>query len=149
MGAREKLRPGWKRCPQCQCIYLPAPRRRGAEQKFCSKECRVRNRNFRLHPTRHELDGQDYAEIIALFESGEWSYGQLAEKYHKTHRMIWSIVNVISGEYHPVQLKRTCLWCGKDFIATMSRQQYCKPTHASQAAAKRRKVAQPAQNNAV
>lgn len=130
------LRPGFKRCIQCRDLYRPVPGREKL-QKYCGEDCRKLHYERKLHRPRTLLDGPEYAEIRDAFKSGEWSYTQLAEKYHCSFSHVWDIVNKLSGEYVPTAYKRTCLWCGKEYTSQRNYGRYCCATHASQASAKR------------
>lgn len=122
------IRDGWRMCKECKEGFRPRTSG-GRRQKYCSSEC-GNNRRTRLRrggskrPSDY-LNGEQVTEIIALFETGLWTFQMLAEKYGRSRGQIWKVVQQISGEYHPVAYQRTCRMCGKAFTATRDPAYYC------------------------
>lgn len=122
------IRAGWRKCRECKEGFRPRTTG-GLPQKYCSAQCGT-NRRKRLargvskHPADY-LNGEQVTEIIALFETGRWTFQMLADRYQRHKGHIWRIVQQISGEYHFVGYKRTCRVCGKEFTAPRDPAYYC------------------------
>lgn len=123
-----RIRAGWRTCKECKEGFRPRTSG-GRRQKYCSSEC-GNNRRTRLRrgvskrPADY-LNGEQVTEIIALFETGLWTFQMLAEKYSRSRGQMWKVVQQISGEYHFVGYKRTCRVCGGEFTATRDPAYYC------------------------
>lgn len=130
---------GWRKCPECHSRF----RLRSAYpyQKYCNTLCRnAYRRHHTLGQRKGRLDGTDYALIIAMFESGYWTYDELAGRFRCSKMWVWRIINEMSGQYHGPEYKRKCEYCGADFIGHTSVARYCA-THASVAASQRTRLA--------
>lgn len=155
METKRTHRAGWKLCPDCQTSFKV----RYHHQAYCSRECRdrygLRKRhhakqgNPKAGPPAIYLDGEQVAECIELYDTGEWTLKALAQKYSRSINRIWQIVNEISGEYRGANYQRTCPECGTVWLAHSSAAQFCGELCRARAGARRRYAAAKAVRDAV
>lgn len=116
---------GWRVCPECRTPF----KYKLEKQQYCHRLCRDRHyqrnkRNPGAPPSRY-LDGADIAEIIELFDTGDWTLGQLAVKYSRSMKRIWDIVNVESGAYRGTNYNQLCKRCGTKYVGYRADRKYC------------------------
>lgn len=108
-------------------LYLLPTHHGHTHSRFCSKYCYgvwYRRERAGYSPTFRYLDGQDYAEMIALRAAG-MSYDEIARRHRAPRATVYKIIQKLAPELVGVGAPRLCVICGERFQAGRSDAVYC------------------------